>query len=303
MPSRARPVNPSALRSPEGRAPAGSFGQGLAIAAHAGAELSDLEFVQFHPTAFDGPARPMPLVSEAVRGEGAILVDEKGRRFLADEPGAELAPRDVVARAIWRQIHDGHRVFLDARPALGASFAKRFPVIAAYCLGAGVDPATQPIPVRPAEHYHMGGIAVDADGRSSIDGLWACGEAACNGLHGANRLASNSLTEAVVFAGAPAARRAGAGIARPSRRAADPCRRRRRHARRRRLGPSGRAAPAAGAWRGTGRRSRLRRHDDRRRRLAPQREPRRAFPDGFPRSRRRAGTRPPAARRRHRGRA
>jgi L-aspartate oxidase len=191
----------------------GSFGQGLALAALAGAELADLEFVQFHPTAFDGPKRPMPLVSEAVRGEGAILVNETGRRFLQHELGAELAPRDVVARAIWRQIQAGHRVFLDARPALGASFAKRFPVIAAYCASAGIDPAAEPIPVRPAEHYHMGGIAVDGDGRSSIEGLWACGEAACNGLHGANRLASNSLTEAVVCASYVAQNVMGASLA------------------------------------------------------------------------------------------
>jgi L-aspartate oxidase len=181
--------------------PLGSCGQGLALAARAGAELADLEFVQFHPTAFDGPARPMPLVSEAVRGEGAVLVDERGERFMADIPGAELAPRDVVARAIWRRRAEGHRVFLDARRALGERFAARFPVIAAICRAAGIDPARQPIPVRPAAHYHMGGIAVDEEGRSSVRGLWACGEAASSGLHGANRLASNSLTEAVVSAG------------------------------------------------------------------------------------------------------
>ena len=180
--------------------PLGSFGQGLALAARAGAKLANLEFIQFHPTAFDGASRPMPLVSEAVRGEGAILIDETGRRFLADQPGAELAPRDAVARAIWQHLREGHRVFLDARATLGAEFARRFPSIDAACQAAGVNPATMPIPVRPAEHYHMGGIAVDHDGRSSIEGLWSCGEAACNGLHGANRLASNSLTEAVVSA-------------------------------------------------------------------------------------------------------
>jgi L-aspartate oxidase len=194
--------------------PGGSFGQGLALAARAGAELADLEFVQFHPTAFDGPTRPAPLVSEAVRGEGAVLVDETGERFMADVPGAELAPRDVVARAIWRRRAEGHRVFLDARQALGEKFAARFPVIAAFCREAGVDPARQPIPVRPAAHYHMGGIAVDEEGRSSLRGLWACGEAAATGLHGANRLASNSLTEAVVFAGAVADSVAGASFAR-----------------------------------------------------------------------------------------
>jgi L-aspartate oxidase len=180
--------------------PLGNFGQGLALAAEAGAELADLEFVQFHPTALDVASRPMALVSEAVRGEGATLVDEAGHRFMADQPGAELAPRDVVARAIWAHRADGHRVFLDARSALGHRFAGRFPTIAALCGKFGIDPAAQLIPVRPAAHYHMGGIAVDGAGRASLDGLWACGEAACTGLHGANRLASNSLLEAAASA-------------------------------------------------------------------------------------------------------
>ena len=180
--------------------PAGSFGQGLALAARAGAELADLEFVQFHPTALDIPSYPMALVSEAVRGEGAALVDETGHRFMAGHPGAELAPRDIVARAIWSHLAKGHRVFLDARRALGRGFAARFPTIEALCQGAGLDPATELIPVRPAAHYHMGGIAVDGAGRSSVGGLWACGEAACTGLHGANRLASNSLLEAAASA-------------------------------------------------------------------------------------------------------
>lgn len=180
--------------------PAGSFGQGLALAALAGAALADLEFIQYHPTALDGPARPMPLVSEAVRGEGATLIDETGARFLAEVPGAELAPRDVVARGVGRHLAAGHRVFLDARHALGSRFAERFPTIAASCAAMGLDPARQPIPIRPAVHYHMGGIAVDGAGRSSVPGLWACGEAASTGLHGANRLASNSLTEAAVCA-------------------------------------------------------------------------------------------------------
>ena len=181
--------------------PAGSFGQGLALAARAGAELADLEFIQFHPTALDGPDRPMKLVSEAVRGEGAILIDETGERFLANQPGAELAPRDVVARGIWRHQAAGHRVFLDARTKPGADFARRFPAIDGFCRAIGIDPALQPIPVRPAAHYHMGGVAVDGAGRSSVSGLWACGEVASTGLHGANRLASNSLTEAAVCAG------------------------------------------------------------------------------------------------------
>ncbi len=185
--------------------PPGSFGQGIALAAWAGAVLADLEFVQFHPTALDVALRPLPLVSEAVRGEGAILIDAAGERFMADVPRGELAPRDVVARAIWLKRAGGGRAFLDARSAIGPRFDSRFPIIAAACRGGGVDPVHEPIPVRPAQHYHMGGIMVDAEGRTSLAGLWACGEAACSGLHGANRLASNSLTEAAAF-GAIAAR-------------------------------------------------------------------------------------------------
>ena len=181
--------------------PAGSCGQGLALAARAGAMMANLEFVQFHPTALASGSSPLKLISEAVRGEGAILIDEHGDRFMADAPGAELAPRDVVARAVWRHIAAGHRVFLDARAAKGLDMARRFPTITALCRADGIDPATQPIPIRPAAHYHMGGIAVDMRGRSSVDGLWACGEVACTGLHGANRLASNSLLEAVVCGG------------------------------------------------------------------------------------------------------
>ncbi len=173
--------------------PLGSFGQGLALAARAGARLCDLEFIQFHPTALDGPGRPMPLISEAVRGEGAILIDETGARL-----GGELEPRDVVARAIWKHLQQGKRVFLDARQCVGARFAEHFPVITAACRANGIDPATDPLPVRPAVHYHMGGIAVNRAGRSSLAGLWAAGEVACTGLHGANRLASNSLTEALI---------------------------------------------------------------------------------------------------------
>ncbi|KUM25539.1 L-aspartate oxidase [Mesorhizobium loti] len=180
--------------------PLGSFGQGLALAARAGAILADMEFIQFHPTALDGPGRPMSLVSEAVRGEGAIMVDETGRRFLEGIPGAELAPRDIVARAVWNHLADGHRVFLDARQKPGPAFARHFPTIAAACGRAGIDPAVDLVPIRPAQHYHMGGVAVDRSGRTSVPGLWACGEVASTGLHGANRLASNSLTEAIVCA-------------------------------------------------------------------------------------------------------
>ncbi|ABA05679.1 L-aspartate oxidase [Nitrobacter winogradskyi Nb-255] len=184
-----------------GTNPAGSCGQGLALAARAGAIMADLEFIQFHPTALDIGSFPLKLISEAVRGEGATLIDENGDRFMADTPGAELAPRDVVARAVWRHMAAGHRVFLNARHMPGVDFARRFPAITSFCRDAGIDPLTQPIPVRPAAHYHMGGVSVDNRGRTSIDGLWACGEAACTGLHGANRLASNSLLEAVVCAG------------------------------------------------------------------------------------------------------
>ncbi|WP_413712303.1 L-aspartate oxidase [Rhizobium sp. Rhizsp82] len=179
--------------------PAGNFGQGIALAARAGAALADMEFVQFHPTALDSRRRPLALVSEAVRGEGAELINERGERFMADVAGAELAPRDIVARAISAEIARGGRVFLDARRALGTGFASRFPVIAELCQEAGVDPGLQPIPVRPAVHYHMGGVATDLDGRSSVPGLWVAGEAASTGLHGANRLASNSLLEAAVM--------------------------------------------------------------------------------------------------------
>lgn len=181
-----------------GTNPAGSFGQGLALAARAGADMADLEFIQFHPTALDSGSFPLKLISEAVRGEGAVIVDETGDRFMADEPGAELAPRDVVARRVWRHREAGHQTFLDARHVHGLDFARRFPTITALCRQDGIDPVTRPIPIRPAAHYHMGGISVDARGRTSIDGLWACGEAACTGLHGANRLASNSLLEAAV---------------------------------------------------------------------------------------------------------
>lgn len=185
--------------------PAGNFGQGVMLAARAGAMLADMEFVQFHPTALATDIRPLPLVSEAVRGEGAILLNEKGERFLADTPGAELAPRDVVARAIAAEIARGGKVFIDARTALGSRFTTRFPGISAICARAAINPATDLIPVRPAEHYHMGGIATDTAGRSSVEGLYAVGECASTGLHGANRLASNSLLEAAVTGLAAAA--------------------------------------------------------------------------------------------------
>ena len=174
--------------------PLGSRGQGLALAYRAGALLRDLELVQFHPTALAIGTDPMPLVSEAVRGEGAILVNERGEWVLADP----LAARDVVSRAAWAQLEAGHRVFLDATREPGERFAALFPSINASARAAGLDPARDLLPVRPAAHYHMGGVAVDEAGRTSLPGLFAAGEVASTGLHGANRLASNSLLEAVV---------------------------------------------------------------------------------------------------------
>jgi len=180
--------------------PREATGDGLAMAARAGARLVDLEFVQFHPTALAAGADPMPLLTEALRGEGAILIDGAGRRFMTDEhPDRELAPRDVVARAIWKRLMTGQRAFLDAREAVGEEFPEHFPTVFKLCQEHGLDPRIEPIPVAPAAHYHMGGIAVDERGRTSLPGLWACGEVAATGAHGANRLASNSLLEALVF--------------------------------------------------------------------------------------------------------
>ena len=195
--------------------PAESTGDGLLLAAAAGARLVDVEFVQFHPTALVTARDPLPLLTEALRGEGATLLDGEGHRFMPDEHGdAELAPRDVVARAIWRRLAAGHRVVLDATRALGERLPARFPQVYAACREAGFDPRVEPVPVVPAAHYFMGGVAVDAFGRSSVEGLWACGEAASTGVHGANRLASNSLLEALVF-GARVAASAGEMPARP----------------------------------------------------------------------------------------
>ena len=174
-------------------------GEGVAIAARAGAVIADAEFVQFHPTAIDIGRDPAPLATEALRGEGALLVNGKGERFMrAVHQDAELAPRDVVARAVYREAMSGRGAFLDCRP-LGPALIGRFPTVVASCRSAGIDPARQPIPIAPAAHYHMGGILTDALGRTTVDGLWACGEVTSTGAHGANRLASNSLLEAVVF--------------------------------------------------------------------------------------------------------
>lgn len=177
--------------------PLGARGQGLAMAARAGAQVRDLEMAQFHPTSLDAGLDPMPLVSEAVRGEGATLIDGGGDPLPCDN----LASRDIVSRAVWAEITSGGRVFLDAREALGHDFAEEFPGIDAACKSAGIDPATQPIPVHPAAHYQCGGVTVDRAGRTTVPGLWAVGEVASTGLHGANRLASNSLLEAVVCGG------------------------------------------------------------------------------------------------------
>ncbi|MFQ5430774.1 MAG: L-aspartate oxidase [Phycisphaerae bacterium] len=192
----------------------GATADGHAIALRAGARLRDMEFVQFHPTALYIAGAARALISEAVRGEGAYLVDRAGERFMPSyHPDAELAPRDVVSRSILRRMMatDSTTVYLDVRHFPDGAFAARFPHIDALCRDFDIDAARELIPVRPAAHYMIGGVAVDIDGRSSVEGLWACGEAAATGVHGANRLASNSLLEGLVFGkriGAAAARRA-----------------------------------------------------------------------------------------------
>ncbi|MEM1106870.1 MAG: L-aspartate oxidase [Pseudomonadota bacterium] len=181
--------------------PASARGDALGMALSAGALVSDLEFIQFHPTAMDVGLDPAPLATEALRGEGAVLVDGEGDAFMARyHPGGDLAPRDEVARAIHAERLSGRGAFLDARAAIGAAFPDLFPTVFAACQAAGFDPRATPIPVAPAAHYHMGGVVSDLWGRSSVAGLSVCGECASTGAHGANRLASNSLLEAVVFA-------------------------------------------------------------------------------------------------------
>jgi L-aspartate oxidase len=177
-------------------------GTGMAMAARAGALIADAEFVQFHPTAIAIGRDPAPLATEALRGDGATLVNNRGERFMPRvHADAEMAPRDVVARAVFSEIAAGRGAFLDARAAIGSRFSQLFPGVYASCMAAGIDPARDLIPIAPAEHYHMGGIAVDENGRTTLEGLWAAGEVASTGIHGANRLASNSLLEAVVFGG------------------------------------------------------------------------------------------------------
>ncbi|MGK5733965.1 L-aspartate oxidase [Streptomyces sp. URMC 124] len=186
--------------------PAVSTGDGVALALRAGAEVSDLEFVQFHPTVlWLGPDAEgqQPLVSEAVRGEGAHLVDADGHRFMVGAHElAELAPRDIVAKGIMRRMQErgAEHMYLDARHFGAEMWEHRFPTILAACRAHGIDPVTEPIPVAPAAHYASGGVRTDLLGRSTVPGLYACGEVACTGVHGANRLASNSLLEGLVFA-------------------------------------------------------------------------------------------------------
>lgn len=180
--------------------PLTATGQGLSLAHRAGATLRDLEFVQFHPTALNIGKDPAPLATEALRGEGATLHDAHGRRFMPSlHPDAELAPRDIVARGVAKAIAETGEAFLDAREAIGQTFRTRFPTVYAACQEAGLDPAIAPMPIAPAAHYHMGGVLTDTQGQSTRQGLWAVGEVASTGVHGANRLASNSLLEALVF--------------------------------------------------------------------------------------------------------
>ncbi|PZR34952.1 L-aspartate oxidase [Caulobacter segnis] len=190
--------------------PAQVRGEGLGLAALAGATIADPEFVQFHPTAIDIGRDPAPLATEALRGEGSILRNADGRAFMVDyHPAKELAPRDVVARALHAERAAGRGAFLDATEAVGAHFPHEFPAVFEACQSAGIDPRREMIPVTPAVHYHMGGVATDLDGRASLPGLYAAGECASTGVQGANRLASNSLLEAAVF-GARAGRAAAA---------------------------------------------------------------------------------------------
>src|ERR671910_3908652 len=181
--------------------PALSTGDGIAMALRAGVAVADVEFMQFHPTALHHPAMPRPLLSEALRGEGAVLRDRRGHAFMTDEhPLGDLAPRDVVARAITRRLHEQNadHLWLDATSIGG--FEVRFPTIWRACRAVGLDPRRDWLPVAPAAHYLCGGVCTDLDGASTLPGLWAAGEAANSGVHGANRLASNSLLDGLVFA-------------------------------------------------------------------------------------------------------
>jgi L-aspartate oxidase len=184
---------------PRRTGPERATGDGMALAWDAGAALADLEFVQFHPTALDVPGRPARLLTEALRGEGAVLIDTAGHRFMPEfDPRADLAPRDIVARAISAvRSSTGTTVFLDATGIHDVH--ERFPTATRSCAEVGLDIARDPIPVAPAAHYTMGGVLTDVWARTTVEGLFACGEVACTGVHGANRLASNSLLETLVF--------------------------------------------------------------------------------------------------------
>ncbi len=183
--------------------PSVSTGDGVALALRAGAAVADVEFIQFHPTVLwrdTSQAGQQPLISEAVRGEGAILLNHKGERFMESvHPQADLAPRDIVAKEIFSQMREAHvpHVWLDATAV--KDFKERFPTIYASCMSNGIDPEKQLIPVAPASHYASGGVLVDLNGQSTVPGLYVCGESACTGAHGANRLASNSLLEGLVL--------------------------------------------------------------------------------------------------------
>jgi len=177
-------------------------GDGIAMAFRAGATLQDMEFMQFHPTTLYVAGASRALISEAVRGEGGLLLNKNGQRFMpARHPDAELAPRDVVSRSIIDEMKrtDHTNVYLDVRSMSSAAFEERFPTITGLCRRFGIEPSEDLIPVRPAAHYLVGGVATDLDGRTSLHNLLACGEVGCTGLHGANRLGSNSLLEALVF--------------------------------------------------------------------------------------------------------
>jgi L-aspartate oxidase len=181
-------------------APPESDGSGLALGMLAGAATRDLEFMQFHPTALaHGGSSQLPLISEAVRGAGATLVDADGRPLMKGiDPRGDLAARDIVARTVFVANRDGRGAFLDATH-IGARWPQRFPTVFGLCTDRGIDPRRDRLPVTPAAHFHMGGLSTDLDGRTTVPGLFAIGEVACNGVHGANRLASNSLLEGVVF--------------------------------------------------------------------------------------------------------
>ena len=180
--------------------PRSSYGEGIALAAQVGATLSDMEFVQFHPTGLDFGLDPTPLATEAIRGAGAHLVNQNNERFmLGVHPEVELAPRDIIAQNIFQQLDQGNSVFLDCRNTIGGNFETRFPQVHSYCVRAEINPEKDLMPIIPVAHYHIGGVKTDLTGRTSVEGLWCCGEVAATGVHGANRLASNSLLEALVF--------------------------------------------------------------------------------------------------------